>query len=236
MSGLLMVQPCVSQEYPFWFLFQGEVRCGKTAVGFANPSLYSDSAVALSIKLASESYRRQSAVKITGGESFWATEGGTYWMGNDFTEEYDTSKALDALPDLSALDTITTSKGVFVLLGESGCDASPIRGKKYSVAGKAPPAWTEKPPSDRTGLYAVGAAPEYYYETSSGAEAERNARRNLARMVRTNVKSLQKVTASEGQDVRNEELSVILRGIQVVARWRDVKRQIFYVLLKMPVD
>ena len=55
-------------------------------------------------------------------------------------------------------------------------------------------------------------------------------------MVRTNVKSLQKVTASEGQDVRNEELSVILRGIQVVARWRDVKRQIFYVLLKMPVD
>jgi hypothetical protein len=41
------------------------------------------------------------------------------------------------------------------------------------------------------------------------------------------------MSAQEGQDVRVEELSVTLRSILVVARWRDVKKNIFYVLMKM---
>ena len=60
------------------------------------------------------------------------------------------------------------------------------------------------------------------------------ARRNIARSLLIEIKALEKSTAREGQQIRGEEVAVTLRNLQVVARWRDVGKQIFYVLVRMP--
>ncbi|HCV43309.1 MAG TPA: hypothetical protein DGH68_07475 [Bacteroidetes bacterium] len=234
--ALAFARPGVCQEYPHWFLFQGGIGCGKIAVGFVNPAFHADSAAALAVRCACENYVRQSAVKISGGQSFWATEAGTYWMGADFSEEYDTLSGSEVCAHLGVLDAVATAGGVFALVGSPECDVSSIRGKMISIVGNSPPGWIERLPSERGSHFAVGIAPQYFYEISSWVEAEQAARRNLARAVHTTMKSIQKQTTTEAQEVRHEELSVMLRDYQVVARWRDMKRQIFYVLLRMPIN
>ena len=233
--GLVFVQPCVSQDYPYWFLFEGEVGCGTTAVGIAQPSFSRDSAVALSFRQGCGAFVQRSWVKISGGQGFWATEGGTYWMGADFTEEYDTAGTRAICSGLSGVDTIVTKDGVFVLVARTGCTVDGMKGKTSSIVGKAPPDWVERLPSEKGYSFAIGLAPTYFYETSSWAEAERAARRNLARGFHTELRSMQKLTSTEGQEVRQEELSVTLKNWRVVARWRDVNDGVFYVLIKAPV-
>jgi hypothetical protein len=233
---LLYARSGFSQEYPIWFLNEREVGCGNAAVGFAKVSFYRDSAIALSFRQGCEAIVRQSAVKIAGGQSFWATEAGTYWMGTDIREEYDTSKIAGVCNQVVALDTFAADAGVFVLVGQHGCMTPGLKGKTVSLAGKGLPSWTEDLPRDGEYVYAVGVAPRYFYETSSWTEAERAARRNLARTLLSHVKSLQKRDEDEAQDVRQEDLSVVVKDYRVVARWRDMKTETFYVLVRMPVE
>lgn len=235
LTVLLRAQPCFSQEYPYWFLFEEDLGCGKSAVGIATPSAYRDSAAALSFRQACDAFVRLSEVRLSGGQGFWATEGGTYWMGADFSEEYDTSRAQEIIGSLVALDTVATEGGVFVLVGRAGCSLAGMKGKTLSLVDRPAPSWVQRLPSEKGYHVAVGMAPQYFYETSSWADAERAARRNLARVAYVSYKSMQKVTTTEGQEVRQEELSVTLRDCQVVARWRDLKSGVFYVLMKMPV-
>lgn len=234
--GLVFVQPCLSQDYPCWFLFEGEVGCATTAVGIAQPSFSRDSAVALSFRRGCGAFVRQSGVKISGGQGFWATEGGTYWMGADFTEEFDTAGTQAICSGLVGVDTIATNGGVFVLVAPTGCTIGGMNGMTCSVVGKAPPGWVERLPSEEGYSFAIGLAPTYFYETSSWDEAEHAARRNLARGFSAEIRSMQKLTSTEGQEVRQEELSVTLRNWRVVARWRDVNDGVFYVLIKAPVQ
>ena len=76
-------------------------------------------------------------------------------------------------------------------------------------------------------------APQYYYESSSWKEAERMARRNLARSVYTTVRMLQK-SGIQAQGIEHEELRVNLHDISVAARWTDVNARIVYVLMRTP--
>lgn len=220
-----------AQSYPRWFLYPSEFRCGHAVVGFANASFYPDSAVAQAQRNGVENFVRQQRTNIQGGQLFWSTEAGTFWMGADFREDFDTNAVAVVSSRLKVLDKFLAKDIVVVLLGDSSCSVDgPLRAK-LSPKSYSPP-WVESPPAGERFYYAVGLSPEYFYETSSWAEAERMARRNLARNVFTQVRSLQKMSR-EGQDIRHEELSVTLRDIQVVARWRDVEKQIFYVLLRM---
>lgn len=47
------------------------------------------------------------------------------------------------------------------------------------------------------------------------------------------MESLQKKDAIEAQDIRNEEVNVTLRNIEVVERWKDAKKKAFYTLVRM---
>jgi hypothetical protein len=233
--SILLIVPgiLVAQSYPGWFLRQEGMKCPMTAVGYAVPSFYRDSSIAQATRNAAENVGRQTATHVQGGQVFWATEGGTYLMGADFREQYDTGASKSALSSLVPVDTFVTSSIALVLLSDSGCQVDRrILGRLADeVEG---PAWTETLPLDAKYTYAVGVAPEYYYEVSSWLEAERSARRNLARSVVTEIKSLQKLSAREGQELRSEELSVSLHHIEAVARWRDMEKKIFYVLLRAP--
>ena len=55
----------------------------------------------------------------------------------------------------------------------------------------------------------------------------------LARSTKVKMQSLQKLDAKEGQDIRNEEIDVYLHNVEIIARWKDVKKKIYYVLARM---
>jgi hypothetical protein len=230
-----IVEACYPQTYPAWFLEQGTVCRGRVTVGYADPSYYPDSSISRAAKNARENFGRQWETHVQGGQLFWATEGGTYWMGADFREQFDAAASESALASLVPVDTLVNLSMTLVLLADKGCllDRSILR--RVAIRPELPP-WTETLPQDAREVYAVGVASEYYYEVSSWMDAERNARRNLARSIVVAVASLQKLSSREGQDIRREEVSVNLHHIQVVARWRDRVKGIFYVLLRAPKE
>ncbi|MBF8296552.1 MAG: hypothetical protein HW389_3097 [Bacteroidetes bacterium] len=230
-----VVQKSSPQTYPAWFIEQGTLCRGRVAVGYADPSYFPDSSISRAAKNARENFARQKETHVQGGQLFWATEGGTYWMGADFREQYDAAASGSALASLVPVDTLVNSSMTLVLLTDRLCQINRAALRQVSLSGEAP-RWTETLPQDGEYFYAVGVASEYYYEVSSWMEAERNARRNLARSVVVAVASLQKLSSREGQDIRREEISVSLSHIDVVARWRDRTNGIFYVLLRAPKE
>lgn len=222
----------IAQEYPLWFLNQADVPYGKTAVGYANPSFYPDSSVSYAILNGCETYAKQMWIKLFGGQAFWSTELGTFWMGSDFSEQFDSSAIAIAKTQLKPLDTLFAKNMVLVLLGNSTSSANYSINRKISVKNLSPPEWTESPPKDSEYYYAVGVTPEYYYEKSSWIEAENLARRNLAKTIIIEVKAIQRLS-TQFQEFRYEELQVELNNVQTVARWRDVKNRLFFVLIRM---
>jgi hypothetical protein len=233
---LLIVLACgwvaVGQQYPRWFLRPGETECKNIMAGYANASFYPDSSAAQAFRNACEIYARHARSRIFGGSAFWSTERGTYYMGANVREEFDSTVASSATSLLKPLDTLYLKGFVVVAAGSAECQLNVSDRTLESVRGSLPPRWTIFPPSNDTHYYAVGLAPEYFYESSSWSEAERLARRNLARGVYVDIKSLQKVS-TEAQEIRNEELDVTLKNVEIVARWRDIENKIFYSLVRM---
>ncbi|MGE5314062.1 MAG: hypothetical protein ACM3Q4_05165 [Acidobacteriota bacterium] len=223
-----------SQIYPRWFLFQGEIPSSRITVGFVRPSLYRDSSISYAFKAGCTSYGINRRLSITGREAFWATEGGTAWMGSDISLSYDSAAADNAQREFRVLDCYTDRVKTIVLAGESGMEIDQALKAPVPVASVRKPEWVEKLPSSPTMQYAVGQAEEYFYETSSWELAERIARLSLGRQMGTTVSGLQKLTEIEGQDVRHDEFSTVLYDVKVIARWRDLKKKIFYVLIGMP--
>lgn len=230
-----IVEACYPQTYPAWFLEQGTVCRGRVTVGYADPSYYPDSSISRAAKNARENFGRQLKTHVQGGQLFWATEGGTYWMGADFREQFDAAASESALALLVPVDTLVNLSMTLVLLADKECQLDPSILRRVAIRPEAP-SWTETLPEDAQYVCAVGVASEYYYEMSSWLEAERNARRNLARSVLVAVGALQKLSSREGQDIRREEIDVSLRYIDVVGRWRDRTNGIFYVLVRAPKE
>ncbi len=224
---------CFGQGYPNWFLSPSHVECEKIAIGFANSSFFPDSAASYAIRNGYESFARQKRTEISGGQAFWSTEFGMLWMGSNFTERFDSTAIDHAASILVPRDTLVTKDFVAVLLALPDCALEDDYRKHQSRKGLPLPSWIETSPQDSLYYYAVGLAPEYYYETSSWREAEVLARRNLARVVHTKMQALQKVGV-QGQEILNEELSVVLRNSEIVSRWRDQEEKFFYVLIRMP--
>lgn len=212
---------------------ESKVECEKIAVGFANSSFYPDSAVSSAIRNGYEDFARQKRTEISGGQAFWSTEFGMLWMGSNFTERFDSTAIDHAASMLVPRDTLVTADFVAVLLALPDCVLEDEYRKHRSRQGLPLPSWIETPPQDGNYYYAVGLAPEYYYETSSWREAETRSRRNLARTVYTKMQGLQKVGA-QGQEILNEELSVVLRNSEIVSRCLDQEEKFFYVLIRMP--
>jgi len=60
-----------------------------------------------------------------------------------------------------------------------------------------------------------------------------HARFNLARSMRVKLESLQKVENESARDIRNEVVSAVLHGIEVVHPCRDLIRSLYYLLVRM---
>ncbi len=230
---IVLVSSVRGQTYPRWFLEPGSLHCGLSAVGYSVPFFSNHSSDSVAFADACQRLSIQHFARITGGEAFWATEAGVYWMGSDFKMMTDTSYLYTVLSEGVRLDSCSTGRMTVFLAGERGCDL-PVYMRELVRCPRTQPNWVENLPQDDEFIYAEGAAPEYFYESSSWQAAEKHALFNLARSVRLSLESLQKSTGLSGQEIRNEEIAVALRNVQVVRRWADTRRGLFYVLVRMP--
>lgn len=223
-----------AQTYPRWFLFQGELPSTKIGVGYVQPAMHRDSASMYAFRKGCTAYAMHHHCSVIGGELFWSTEGGNAWLGSDITVTYDTSLAEHAERAFRLLATYHDARKTITLAGDSTLAIDDAQKAEVAVASVPMPVWVETLPSSPHMAYGVGAAQEYYYEKSSWELAERIARLTLARQIGTQVAGLQKLDASEGHDLRHDVFAAELTDIRVIARWRDVKKKIFYVLVAMP--
>lgn len=231
---LLLCGQVLAQQYPRWFLFPAEVRCPQSvSVITQPPTFYKDSAIAEGFRLGCEMLARHMMMQISGGQAFWATEAGIHSMGAEYKVLYDTSLTDAYRRVLKVLASYIDKKKTLVLVGDSSCSADERVLRMIAIQSIPQPAWVEQLPDDAQFTYAVGFSEEFYYETSSWQRAERNGYLALARSIQVKMKAMQKRDAIEAQDIRNEEIDVVLSNIEVVERWRDVKKKIFYVLMRM---
>ncbi|HLP16681.1 MAG TPA: LPP20 family lipoprotein [Bacteroidota bacterium] len=224
----------MGQSYPRWFLYQGEIPGTRFGAGYVRPSMYRDSSTSYAFRSGCISYAMYKGMSISGSEAFWSTEGGNAWMGSDIQISFDTSMVEYAVSRFGVLDAYHDKVKTIVLAGDSAIELPEQMKEIVPVSSIPQPDWVESLPAQRGMAYAVGEAEEYFYETSSWELAEKNARLSLGKQNNTTVIGLSKMDETEGQDVRHDTFSTELRDVRVVARWRDMKKRIMYVLLAMP--
>lgn len=221
-----------AQEYPAWFLYQGSIPCKDLAVGYATLSYYPDSALSQAFHNACLNHARQSGSFLSGSELFWNTGGSTTWMGNTFQELSDSAKVAWAEQLLKPLASYQSGEMIIVAAGIAECITAVETGILISLLQRPRPEWVETLPHDHHFVFSVGAAPGYYFEISSWLEAEARARRELAKSVALATQSMQKMSGTL-EEMNNEEVDGYLTGFQVMERWRDIRNNLFYVLLRM---
>ncbi len=232
---LLLFGTTHAQVYPNWFLNQEQVGCKTKIVSVISPpTFYQDSAINFAFRKSCNLLAKYTDVKVIGGQAFWTTEAGVHSMGAHYEEEYDSSLAERFQEKLTVIDFFVDKQKLIVLAGDTSlCMIDEKVKETISVANLQQPKWVEEPPNDNRFFYGVGTSEEYYYEPSSWERAEHNAFMALARTARSTVQSMQKKNVAESQDVFNEDVDVELRNIEITARWRDVKKKVFYVLAKV---
>jgi len=237
-SLLLMIDwwssSAAAQVYPKWFLDQGMLDCLESTVGYANASFYDSSAIAEAKQTGEETWAKNKWTRVDGNETYWVTELGTSWIRSSFWEEYDPTIVANAATFLRPVDTARAAGTTILLMSSPECTVNQELRRPIAVGRDSVPSWVESPPSSPFYHYAVGIAPQYHYESSSWLEAESVARRNIARIVCVTLQALQK-KAYESEEVRQEKISVEIKGVQTVARWRDPVTSIFFVLVRMPI-
>jgi hypothetical protein len=219
--------------YPSWFF---NPPAGTTfAVGYSAEHAYRDSAIKAATRDAAASYVKNQQVEIKGEQGLATLAAGTITVGSTIKEYYDTAEADRLGGSMKVLDYFRRG-GAVALLASTDSIANVPGVKRVDAAVVPMPPWTTAIPEKAGYVYNSGLASLYYNEFNSWLEAERKARINLALTVYTKVKFLgKKVEDSYFREFQVEETNVTLHGIEVVARWKDVKNQICYVLVRVPV-
>jgi len=230
-SFLISVQ---AQQYPYWFIYQDHVKCtSQIATSINDPTYYPASAINSAFQSGCQDLARYSRIKISGEQTFWITEIGAYLMDARYYQEYDSSSIEYYLSKFKVVDSYTDKQKVLVLIADSSIDLINDEFRTIlNIQTLNKPDWIESLPSDNQFYYSVGESEEYSYESSSWKKAEQNALLSLAKSINAIIRSLQKRNSSEYQDILNEKIHVIIKNARIVARWRDVKDKVFYVLIK----
>ena len=223
---------CAAQTYPRWFFDPVELKCGLTGSGYAQNYFQKGSSDSAAYLDACGNIARNHYIEIRGSEAYWETEAGVYWMGNDIKEKIDSVYLRETLSHAKKLADFSSRALTVLLVSNTDCTI-PQTMLSEDEFPLEQPSWVESLPQGGGHIYAEGIAPDYFYEPSSWESAEKRARFNLARSMRVNLESLQKFEHSSGQDVRNEEVSAVLHDVEVVHRWRDISRGLYYVLMRM---
>ncbi len=228
-------KPLPENIYPSWF-FNPPAASPLWTVGYSAEHAYLDSALKAATREAGRNYARNQLNLVKGEQGLATLAGGTITVGSTIKEHFDTAQAVRLGSTMKVLDYFRRGGAVAVL---ASTDSVPnVPGTNRIDAARVPaPSWTTVLPEKAGYMYNSGLAPLYYNEFNSWLEAERRARINLALTAYTKVKFLgKKEDDVYFREFQVEETNVTLHGIQVVARWKDVKNRICYVLMRVPVS
>lgn len=230
---LVLIEICFAQQYPIWFLNQGDIKCNDLTVGYARRSYYGDTAaVKYAVLNAAENYVKLSKVGIAGDQNFWATAIGNAWMGSSFKETYDSGLVKKVSETINILDTHKLKDFLIVLASKDDCELLDAEASVVGIKELSIPAWMKTLPNDDIYVYAIGSSESYHYNENSWLTAEKNARLVLARSLNSKTIAVQKISSTESQAVLNESLSIQINDIEIVNRWIDNKLKVFYVLIR----
>jgi hypothetical protein len=204
-------------------------------VGYSGEHSYLDSAINAAKREAALNYVKIRQVQIAGEQGLATLAAGTITVGSTIKEFYDTTEAERLAGKMKMLDYFRRGGSVALLASTDSVGNVP-GAKRVDAATLPMPSWTSVIPEQAGYIYNSGLATLYYDEFNSWREAERKARINLALTVYTKVKFLGKKSDNiYFREFQIEETNVTLHAIDVVARWKDVKNQICYVLMRVPV-
>lgn len=227
-------EPLPENVYPAWF-FDPPASRSVFAVGYSDVRSYLDSAIASAVREAAANYVKNRQVTIAGEQGLATLAAGTIAVGSTIKEIYDINEAGRLETKLRIVDYFQRRGAVTVLASTDSTVSVPTL-KRVDAAKVPKPSWTSLIPDKVGYLYDFGLCPVYYNENNSWREAERRGRINLALTLYTKVKYMgKKVDNSYFREFQVEETNATLRGVEVVARWKDVKNQICYVLVRMQV-
>ena len=224
-----------AQTYPFWFFHQGSLNCRTIGVGYAEHSPHEDSTRSYALMNAALNAAAFNHGTVKGGQTFWGTEAGKYRTHSSTQEIIDEGEMGEARRILRIIDSFEIDGCMVVLAADSDCTVPGSYTEKAVLSPPISPRWTEEVPKIPGYCYAVGLAPKYYYVSSSWIEAEWMARRNLARALSSDIAGVQK-SSGEGQSLERLSSDVILRNVEVVERWLDLREQLYYVLIRIKVN
>ncbi len=227
-----------AQMYPRWFLFPDEIPCGTFAIGMAPTPYYPDSSGGEAFLSGVVNAVRSDELTIEGTKEYGATDVGVTAISTDVQEIIDSAKIDLFAKSLKLLDLRTIGETTLALVGHADCQF-PDSLKNAKRPSRRSPAWLASLPQDSQYYYAVGMSEPAYYEFSAWLEAEKHARLELAKSVRSTVRGVDRMEAGASGDeayssVQDEKISITLRGVQVARRWKDPKTRLYAVLLRIP--
>ena len=200
------------------------------AVGFCQPCLNNDSSVSLAAKDAIWNILSQRTVMIKSRSGIAGSNPNIIFMGQDVAFEVDTAGYDRIVENYDILDKYFSGDMIMVLVGQKK-DSILLKddSKPYDYGD-----WLHDIPKDDQSYFALGSAPEYFYESSSWKEALNSALLELARQVSSKIRSLEKY---DGQNVYKtiiEEGEVVLQNWQVVSRHYSPENKTCNILITMP--
>lgn len=222
----IFLERLAAQDYPDWFLFPGGISVENLSTGYSNKSFYQDSAYSAAYRNSLENFKLFNNNKITGSQKYWISFEGTMDAGRYFNEIIDSSNSDISLQKLKAFNYANL---LAVLVVDEKIT-------EINVSEKNDTSWVTKIPEETGFLYSLGISKNYYYEKNSWLEAEKNARINLAKQISVKIKSLSKKENNFIEEARKEEVAVELKKAKIWRRYKDCKKKLYYVLVRMVIN
>ncbi|MDX2192081.1 MAG: hypothetical protein NW201_01925 [Gemmatimonadales bacterium] len=210
-----MAAPLAAQQaYPAWFLETPRLEGVALAVGYAPVYRTADSARAEAERDGTATLALHAGLRVKAGTIFEVIPGGQGLFRGERYEE----APLGAPPAVRRLASAQVGNMTLVLVATR--EVGPPFDGARPMSIEAPP-WVGQPPVEPGALVAVGVAPRYFYEKNCWGEAERHGRQQLAFAVASRTRELSKGTRDEDFAVLHVEADVLLRTVEVRARWAD---------------
>jgi hypothetical protein len=213
---------CVQAQptYPAWFKTPPSGGNALWSVGYAPAYSRLSDGLPAAKEDAYQALRVARRVIIMGEKLYQEAPGyGASMEGSSFVE----MGRPDTLRSVAYLDSLKAG-GMTLVLAAWGPDGAPSRPPPSgrSAFSDTRPDWVKQELEQGQGArQAVGIAPRYHNLETSWRTAEKRARRKLAFKAASKVRSLNKSTAEWQHDVKSILTGVLLRELQVVARWAD---------------
>lgn len=213
---------CVQAQhtYPTWFQNPPSSGNALWAVGYAPAYSELSDGMPAAKKDAYHALRVAHRVIIMGEKLYEETSAyGASMEGESFVE----TGLPDTLRSVSYVDSLKAGGMTLVLAawGPNGAPSRPPPGSQSAFPDERPSWVKQEMKGGQSARRAVGIAPKYYNLESSWRTAEKRARRKLAFKAASKVRSLNKSTEDWQHDVKSVLTGVLLRELQIVARWAD---------------